>query len=172
MSSILAQTGATGWACLFRKRRSLTDSRPPATRRGSSANGTSAPRRFHSQRRGFDEFFGFLGGAHPYFAGQGAPIFRGTEVVQEKEYLTDAFGREAASFVGRHKDQPFLLYLAFNAVHTPMHATDSRLTRFASITDPGRKTYAAMLAAMDEAVGTMLDALKSAISRKTRSFSS
>ena len=54
---------------------------------------------FHPQRRRFDEFFGFLGGAHPYFAGQGAPIYRGTEVVQEKEYLTDAFGREAASFV-------------------------------------------------------------------------
>ena len=62
----------------------------------------------------------------------------------------------------RHKDQPFLLYLAFNAVHTPMHATDSRLQRFATISDPRRKTYAAMLAAMDEAVGTVLEALRSA----------
>ena len=121
----------------------------------------AAPR-FRPSRRGFDEFFGFLGGAHPYFAGQGAPIFRGTEVVKEKEYLTDAFGREAVSFVTRHKDQPFLLYLAFNAVHTPMHATDSRLKQFASIRDPTRKTYAAMLTAMDEAVGKVLDALRSA----------
>ena len=75
------------------------------------------------QHRGFDEFFGFLGGGHSYFPGQGAPIYRGTEAVQEQEYLTDAFAREAVSFVERHKEHPFFLYLAFNAVHTPMHAT-------------------------------------------------
>ncbi len=121
----------------------------------------TAPR-FHPSRRGFDEFFGFLGGAHPYFPGLGAPIYRGTAIVSEKEYLTDAFGREAAAFVMRHKDQPFLLYVAFNAVHTPMHATDARLKRFGSISDPTRKTYAAMLAAMDEAVGKVLDTLRSA----------
>src|SRR5436190_1667596 len=58
---------------------------------------------FHPQRRGFDEFFGFLGGAHPYFPGEGAPIYRGTEVVTEKAYLTDAFAREAVAFVRRHQ---------------------------------------------------------------------
>ena len=101
---------------------------PPAW----SASGTWAMRpRFQPQRRGFDEFFGFLGGGHSYFPGQGAPIYRGTEVVQEPEYLTDAFAREAVAFVERHKDHPFFLYLAFNAVHTPMHATDDRLRRFA-----------------------------------------
>ena len=77
--------------------------------------------------RGFDEFFGFLGGAHPYFPGEGAPIYRGTEAVVEQKYLTDAFAREAVSFVERHKKDPFLLYLAFNAVHTPMQASDDRL---------------------------------------------
>src|SRR5579875_2853168 len=114
------------------------------------------------RRRGFDEFFGFLGGAHPYVPGKGAPIYRGDSVVEEKEYLTDAFGREAVSFVERHKDHPFFLYLAFNAVHTPMDATDARLARFASISDASRRTYAAMLTAMDESVGKVLDALRSA----------
>ncbi len=118
--------------------------------------------RFQPQRRGFDEFFGFLGGGHSYFTGQGAPIYRGTEVVQEKEYLTDAFAREAVAFVDRHKDQPFFLYLAFNAVHTPMQATDERLTRFAGIADKERRTYAGMLTAMDEGVGKVLDALRAA----------
>lgn len=118
--------------------------------------------KFHPQKRGFDEFFGFLGGAHPYRPGAGAEIYRGTEAVREEEYLTDAFGREAASFIGRHKDRPFFLYLAFNAVHTPMQATDARLARFASISDPKRRTYAAMLTAMDEAVGKTLGALRSA----------
>jgi len=115
---------------------------------------------FQPQRRGFDEFFGFLGGAHPYFPGQGAPIYRGTDVVQEKEYLTDAFAREAVSFIERHKASPFFLELAFNAVHTPMHATDERLARFGAIEDKPRRTYAAMLTALDEAVGRVLDTLR------------
>lgn len=117
---------------------------------------------FHPQRRGFDEFFGFLGGAHSYVPGKGAPIYRGTEVVREQEYLTDAIAREAVAFVGRHKEHPFLLEVAFNAVHTPMDATDERLAKFASISDPTRRTYAAMLAAMDEAVGKVVDAIRSA----------
>lgn len=132
--------------------------------------------KFHPQRRGFDEYFGFLGGAHVYLPGlpnivfpglqrvpgrQTAPIYRGTEVVQETEYLTDAFAREAVSFIERHQKQPFFLYLAFNAVHTPMHATDKRLKRFASITDPMRRTYCAMTLALDEAIGKVLDKLRS-----------
>jgi arylsulfatase A-like enzyme len=119
----------------------------------------SAPQ-FHPQRRGFDEFFGFLGGAHPYVPGEGAPIYRGTEVVKEPEYLTDAFAREAVSFVERHSKAPFLLYLAFNAVHTPMHASPDRLRRFASIKDDKRRTYAAMLTALDEAVGKVIECLR------------
>jgi arylsulfatase A-like enzyme len=108
---------------------------------------------FRPQKRGFDEFFGFLGGAHPYFPGQGAPIFRGGEVVAEKEYLTDALAREAIAFIDRHKKGPFFLYLAFNAVHTPMQAPADRLPAFAAIGDRTRRTYAGMLAAMDDAVG-------------------
>jgi arylsulfatase A-like enzyme len=119
--------------------------------------------RFHPQKRGFDEFFGFLGGAHPYFTdkGQGAGIFRGTQRIEEKEYLTDAFAREALAFIDRHKAKPFFLYLAFNAVHTPMHATDDRLKKFAAIEDRRRRTYAAMLTAMDQAIGKVLGRLRS-----------
>jgi arylsulfatase A-like enzyme len=117
--------------------------------------------KFHPQQRGFDEFFGFLGGAHPYFPGMGAPIFRGTTTVMETEYLTDTFAREAVGFIDRHKAGPFFLYLAFNAVHTPMHATDDRLKKFASIPDKTRRTYAAMSLAMDEAVGKVLEKLRS-----------
>ncbi|MEN6495146.1 MAG: sulfatase [Thermoguttaceae bacterium] len=112
------------------------------------------------QKRGFDEFFGFHGGAHVYFAEQSQTIFRGDSPVVEKEYLTDAFAREAVSFIDRHQSHPFFLYLAFNAVHTPMHATDARLKRFASIQDEQRRTYAAMLSALDEAVGRVLDKLR------------
>jgi arylsulfatase A-like enzyme len=115
---------------------------------------------YHPLHRGFDEFFGFLSGAHPYFPGPEARINRGTRIVEEKEYLTDAIAREAASFVDRHKAQPFLLMVLFNAVHTPMQAADGRLKRFASIPEEARRTYAAMLAAMDEGIGRVIDALR------------
>jgi len=115
--------------------------------------------RFHPNQRGFDEFFGFLGGAHPYFADRGAPILRNDQVVDERDYLTDAFGREAVAYIDRHKDHPFFLYLAFNAVHTPMQADDARLKRFKKIANPTRRTYAAMTSAMDDAVGAVLDKL-------------
>lgn len=118
--------------------------------------------KFHPQKRGFDEYFGFLGGAHAYFPekGKAGTIFRGTTPVDEKDYLTDAFGREAVAYIERHKAHPFFLYLAFNAVHTPMHATDARLKAFEGIKDNQRRTYAAMLTAMDEAVGRVLDKLR------------
>ncbi|MBM3496469.1 MAG: sulfatase, partial [Armatimonadetes bacterium] len=89
----------------------------------------------HPTKRGFDEFYGFLGGAHPYFvqAGAGqAPILRGTDRADEKEYLTDAFGREAAVFIDRHKADPFFLYLPFNAVHAPLQAARKYTDRFAA----------------------------------------
>ena len=117
---------------------------------------------FRPQKRGFDEFFGFLGGAHTYFVDKSTDVYRGDEVVKEEAYLTDAFSREAVSFIDRHKDHPFFLELAFNAVHTPMDATDARLAKFAAIPDKTRRTYAAMLSALDDAVGAVLARVKAA----------
>jgi arylsulfatase A-like enzyme len=92
--------------------------------------------------------------------GKGKDIFRGTKVVEEKEYLTDAIGREAVSFIDKNARDPFFLYLAFNAVHTPMQATDKYLNRFPNIQDKQRKTYAAMMSAMDDAIGQVLAKLR------------
>jgi arylsulfatase A-like enzyme len=102
-------------------------------------------------KRGFDEFFGFLGGSHSYFQWNG--MFRGTEPVDGTEYFTDAFGREACEFIERHKSHPWFLYLAFNAVHTPMNATEDRVAKFPDVTDKRRRTYDAMMLAMDENIG-------------------
>ena len=119
----------------------------------------SAPQ-FRPQQRGFDDFFGFLGGAHGYFPDARPLMLRGEKPYEEQEYLTDAFGREAVSFINRHADEPFFLYLAFNAVHTPMDATDERLAKFANIKDEKRRAYAAMMSAMDENIGKVLDELR------------
>jgi arylsulfatase A-like enzyme len=118
---------------------------------------------FQPPQRGFESFYGFWGGAHSYVKsglGTDQPIVRGVEQIDEQEYLTDAFAREAKAFIANHKGQPFFLYLAFNAVHTPMEATDKYAARFKDIADPKRKTYAAMLSAMDDAIGAVAAQLK------------
>lgn len=118
----------------------------------------------HPLQRGFDEFFGFLGGANPYLprgpAGVVPRILRGREPVAEKAYLTDAFAREAVAFIDRHRKEPFFLYLAFNAPHGPLQATEKYLKRFETIEDEKRRTYAAMVSAMDDAVGAVLAKLR------------
>jgi len=112
---------------------------------------------FHPNRRGFDEYYGFLGGHHPYIDFKN--IVRNETPVDDSGYLTDAFGREAVAFVDRHKSQPFFLYLAFNAVHTPLQATQKYLDRVPDIRAPKRQKMLAMLSAMDDAVGELLKKL-------------
>lgn len=115
---------------------------------------------FHPLNRGFDEFVGFLGGAHSYIQSTRLhPILRGFTPIQEQEYLTDAFRREALDFIDRHRQQRWFLYLPFNAVHTPMNAADRYQDRFAHLKGR-RKTYATMLTAMDEAIGAVMGRLR------------
>lgn len=113
---------------------------------------------YHPVNRGFDEFFGFLGAAHSYtnLAGGGRnAIHRGLQPVKETEYLTDAFTREALSFIDRHAKEPFFLYLAYNAVHSPLDTHPRYFDRFASIQDPKRRRFATLLAALDDGVGAV-----------------
>jgi len=117
----------------------------------------------HPQKRGFDEFFGFLAGAHPYLsASQGGrnPILRGNEPVSEVDYTTDMFAREAAAFIDRHHGEPFFVYLPFNAVHGPLEAPEKYLSRFSAIEDRNRQVFAAMLSALDDGVGLVLAKLR------------
>jgi arylsulfatase A-like enzyme len=114
---------------------------------------------YHPQKRGFDEFFGFLGGAHSYIDAQADPnnlILRGTQPVDEKSYTTEAFAREAAAFIDRHQRDRFFVYLPFNAVHAPLQSIEKYLARFTAIQDSRRRTFAAMQSAMDDAVGRIL----------------
>lgn len=129
----------------------------------------------HPNKRGFDEFFGFLGGGHRYLPedlilkdlsearsendGYKTKILRNNTSVDEKEYLTDAFSREAVNFVEKNQAKPFFLYLAYNAPHSPLQATEKYLSRFEQIKDVKRRTYAAMVSAVDDGVGKLLDKL-------------
>src|SRR5262245_17070575 len=97
--------------------------------------------------RGFQDFFGFLDGAHYYLEGQPPPrgalptsgpwqsgMLRGTQPVVEQEYLTDAFTREAVAFIDKHQKQPFFLLVAYNAPHAPLEAPDKYLSRVIGVT--------------------------------------
>ena len=113
--------------------------------------------------RGFDFSYVFHSGARSYYpeTRNGDPLYRnGVRVKKEPDYLTDAFAEESVDFIKRNRNDPFFLYLAFNAVHTPMEASDKYLKRFPNIKDRKRKAMAGMLSAMDDAIGQILDTLE------------
>lgn len=88
------------------------------------------------------------------------PIVRGGQPVVEETYLTEAFTREAVDFIGRHQDKPFFLYLAYNAVHSPLQGKEADLAKFGDIEDLHRRIFAAMLSNLDESVGAVLAKLR------------
>jgi arylsulfatase A-like enzyme len=131
----------------------------------------------HPLNRGFDSFFGFLGSGSRYFLPQGnkSPIVNGRETVKVTGYLTSVFGDQAARFIEESKDEPFFLYLSFNAPHAPLEAPDDYLEKFKHLAvegEPGvmcaytkrhirhpRQVYAAMVSAMDDAIGRVMASL-------------
>lgn len=117
---------------------------------------------FHPTRRGFERFFGFMGGSHSYFGvGMGNNVIQdGTTPVTSVSYLTDEIADRAVAYIKQHASDPFFLYLAFNAAHTPMHASEKYLARFPHIKDEPRRTYAAMMSAMDDGIGRTLETLR------------
>lgn len=128
-----------------------------------------AHEKFHPLTRGFQKMYGFQGGGHDYFDPGKKGDTRQHFLPIEREdgsndsqpgYLTTALGKAAEAFVRRHKQDPFFLYLAFNAPHSPLQAPEEWIQKYSSIADPQRRTYAAMVAAMDDAVGRVLTALR------------
>ncbi|MAN48105.1 MAG: hypothetical protein CME09_01790, partial [Gemmatimonadetes bacterium] len=120
---------------------------------------------FHPNTRGFDDFFGFLAGAHGYFPVKKkervySTVMRNKTHLRETEYLTDAFARETVRFIHKNKDKPFFAYVPFNAVHTPIEASKIYRDRFPDVKNLQQKTYNAMVSALDDAVGAIVGALK------------
>jgi arylsulfatase A-like enzyme len=137
---------------------------------------------FHPNRRGFDEFFGFIGGGHNYLCGTyrdkapqnhyNTPLERDGEYQPVAPgYLTTVLADESAAFIHRNREAPWFLYASFNAPHTPMQATPELLERVKHITEEPRRTYAAMVAGLDDAVGQILNQLtKDGLDRRTLIF--
>ncbi len=132
----------------------------------------------HPLNRGFDHFFGFLSGGHNYFHDQltlndlsevtrpwewyRTRLLRDHERIDTDDYLTDELTDAANAFIDTQaeSENPFLLYLAYNAPHSPLQATEKYLSRFPDIADTDRRTYAAMVSAVDDGVGRVLQNLR------------
>ncbi|MCK4922437.1 MAG: sulfatase-like hydrolase/transferase [Bacteroidales bacterium] len=135
---------------------------------------------FHPLERGFDYFYGFLSGGHNYYPEEltlnslsevsskwgwyRTKIIENRTPVETDDYLTDELSDAAVRFINRQvdDDQHFMLYLAYNAPHTPLQATEKYLSRFPNIPNERRKTYAAMISAVDDGVDRVLRALDKA----------
>ncbi len=124
--------------------------------------GESGEDEFFPTNRGFDEFFGFMGGASGYFIDENVKmtLFKQERPVDsEPQYLTDALAREAIDFIARHKNEPFFVYLPFNAVHGPLQAPDSLINKFSFVQNKNRRKLCAMQYNMDKAIGQVLTKL-------------
>lgn len=119
---------------------------------------------FHPNRRGFDHFVGMLGGGHDYFPDpndnqlerNGAPIGSFSS-----PYLTDFLTDEGLAWLTSEvtappEPNPWFLFMSYTAPHTPMQATDEDLDLYGHIEDDKRRTYAAMVHALDRGVGQLV----------------
>ena len=132
----------------------------------------------HPLNRGFDHFFGFLSGGHNYdpkeltlnsldevtqiWEWYRTRIMRDHERIDIDDYLTDELTDAATAFIDKHacSDDPFFVYLAYNAPHTPLQATEKYLSRFTHIENKQRRTYAAMVSSVDDGVGRVMETLR------------
>ncbi len=111
---------------------------------------------FHPNQRGFDHFCGMLGGSHRYFPKpERNQLERNGHPLRSfsHPYLTDFFTEEALLWLDSQRTNPWFLFLSYNAPHGPLQATEDDLAKFAHIEDRKRRTYAAMMFALDRGVG-------------------
>ncbi len=129
---------------------------------------------YHPYERGYDHFVGFRSGGRSFFAigeddlsGDGSDQrleygFGEYKEPAKGEYMTDILADEACKYVVDNKNNPFFIYLAFNAVHTPLEPDPKDMARFDHIEDPMRQKLAAMAYSMDRGIGRLLKTLKKA----------
>ena len=116
--------------------------------------------RYHPNNRGFDEFCGFLNGGMWYF--DWIIEYNGQPHHSDGTYLTDLFTDEAIAFIDRHKNEPFFLYMPYNAPHGPLEAPDEEIQPYIEMdkfTNAVSTTYA-MITRMDKGIGRILDHLE------------
>jgi arylsulfatase A-like enzyme len=122
-----------------------------------------ADKKFWPRQRGFDYQYGAMIGELDYFTHDEHGVldwFRDNEPVKEQGYTTTLIGKDAVRWIEKQDaSKPFYLYLTFNAPHTPYQAPKEYIDRYAAIAEPTRRTYAGMVACLDDEIGRVIAAL-------------
>ena len=115
----------------------------------------------HPNQRGFDEFYGFETGSRSYFPiknpSKSKMLQHNGKRVEFEGYITDVLGDQSVKYIEENKDQPFFMYLAYNAVHTPMDAKSEHLEKYKN---HPRQKLAAMTWSLDENIGKLQQKLQ------------
>lgn len=94
-------------------------------------------------------------------ARKGACAIRENEtIIDEKEYITYAFFNKAQQFIAQNKNNPFFVYLPITAPHTPYQAPKNIYDQLSHIPEHNKRVYYAMVIALDNAVGQLVQYLK------------
>jgi arylsulfatase B len=124
--------------------------------RVKSLPGGEAGRRM---RKGNYVFSTHMGNTEPMYDREN-PLMRGyNKLGPERDFLTDALTREAISFVNRHVDEPWFLYLSYNVPHSPLQTKFEDAERMKEIEDIHRRIFAGMMVNLDDNVGRLLRVL-------------
>ena len=116
-------------------------------------------------QRGFTRFYGHYNGAIDYFTHlrEGELDWHDNEKTSaDKGYSTDLISDKAVEVIQNSGDQPFFMYVAYNAPHTPLQAKPEDLRAYGYPTEnpTERQTYAAMVTCMDHGIGRIINTLK------------
>lgn len=119
--------------------------------------------KYWPKQRGFDYQYGAMIGELDYYTHSDAGVldwFRNNKKVNEKGYTTQLLGSDAVKYINQQSaNQPFYLYLTFNAPHTPYQSPKEYVDRYKNIADPTRRTYAGMVTCLDDEIGKVVAAL-------------
>jgi len=133
---------------------------------------------------GFDEQYGFMA-SHSLYAHEGTSgiidqkieddwtdqfiwagqrngphaIYKNCEKIEEHGYLTDRITEESIAFINAEREEPFFLWVSYNAPHTPLQAPEAYVEKYKHITDPIRRVHVAMINSLDDAIGKLLSHL-------------
>ena len=119
---------------------------------------------YHPQRRGFDHFYGHLGGFLNHYSHsvwRRLDWQRNGSTVLEQGYSTHLITAEAIGLIrNRDRDKPVFLYVSYSAPHTPLQAPPEAIAEYGSIENETRRIYAAMVTEMDRGIADLRAALE------------
>jgi arylsulfatase A-like enzyme len=120
---------------------------------------------FHPNNRGFDEFYGILGGGRSYWDKPDetdslyTQVFRNHQAEEFEGYFTDKIGQEANQFIESNQQDPFFLFISYTAVHAPMHSRNNAQFKHMPEQEKNRHILQDMTQALDDSVGSVMEKL-------------